>query len=62
MNAPDLLCEGLGMRTCDSCARNVEHYPRAQPARLLEPAARPPSKCADWRSLPPGFRRAEVRT
>lgn len=65
MNVPDVLCEGIGMRTCDGCARNVDHYPGAAPARLLDPAAKPPTQCADWRPLPHGFvrgQRAEVRT
>ncbi len=52
MNQPDLLCEGIGMRTCDGCARNLDNNPGANPERSLKPAAKPPTWCAHWLPLP----------
>lgn len=46
---PNGLCEGLGLRACETCARNVDNYTAEQRTnrRLIHPAASPP-KCADW--------------
>lgn len=47
-----LLCSGLGMRICESCARNVDLQPEGTIySQTIRPAADPP-KCMDWRAVP----------
>jgi hypothetical protein len=44
------LCDGLGMRSCDTCARNVDNNPGIVPESTIKPAADPP-RCTDWMAI-----------
>lgn len=46
------VCHGLGMRICESCARNADNLPEGTIyGRTINPMADPP-KCADWVAVP----------
>lgn len=45
------LCDGLDLRCCVTCARNVDNNPGEYPERTIKPAADPP-RCADWKAIP----------
>lgn len=45
------LCDGLDLRCCITCARNVDNNPGEYPERTIKPAADPP-RCADWKAIP----------
>lgn len=45
------LCQGLDLRCCASCARNVDNNPGVVVEHTLKPAADPP-RCADWKAIP----------
>lgn len=45
------LCDGLDLRCCVTCARNVDNNPGECPERTIKPAADPP-RCADWKAIP----------
>lgn len=52
MSRADLqLCDGLGMRACATCARNVDNNEGIVPDRTIRPAANPP-RCMDWCAMP----------
>ena len=35
-------CEGMGMRCCDTCVRNLDNNPGVHPERTIVPMADPP--------------------
>lgn len=45
------LCDGLDLRCCMTCARNLDNNPGVHVQRTIKPAANPP-RCADWKSMP----------
>lgn len=45
------LCDGLDLRCCVTCARNVDNNPGEYPERTIKPAADPPRR-ADWKAIP----------
>lgn len=48
------ICEGLGMRSCETCARHVERFTEAvrnATTVRLRPMAVPP-RCTDWLEMP----------
>lgn len=44
-------CEGMGMRCCDTCVRNLDNNPGVHPERTIVPMADPPH-CGDWKAIP----------
>jgi hypothetical protein len=48
------ICDGLGMRSCESCARHIDRFSKAVQAATttrLKPLATPP-RCVDWLEAP----------
>lgn len=48
-------CVNEGLRICETCKRNIDHYPELERIvpriNFLKPAADPP-RCADWAAMP----------
>lgn len=50
---PFSLCDGAGLRICDSCVRQVDRHPAAA-ANPRQPRFAPTtsSRCANWKAVP----------
>lgn len=60
---PFSLCDGAGLRICDSCHRHAERHPAAA-ANPLQPRFAPSrsSRCANWKAAPTSTRGAITPT